>query len=138
MKMNNFFVIDTNNLISAALIPTSTSRKALEKAITLGKIATAPNTLDELLDVIFRKKLDKYFVDNNERLVIVNILEANSVLFSPEISIDDCRDKKDNKFLELAITVKASCIITGDTDLLVLHPFRNIPILNAVDFINTF
>ena len=138
MKMNNFFVIDTNNLISAALIPTSTSRKALEKAITLGKITTAPNTLDELLDVIFRKKLDKYFVDNNERLVIVNILEANSVLFSPEISIDDCRDKKDNKFLELAITVKASCIITGDTDLLVLHPFRNIPILNAVDFINTF
>ena len=136
--MNNFFVIDTNNLISAALIPTSTSRKALEKAITLGKIATAPNTLDELLDVIFRKKLDKYFVDNNERLVIVNILEANSVLFSPEISIDDCRDKKDNKFLELAITVKASCIITGDTDLLVLHPFRNIPILNAVDFINAF
>ena len=136
--MNNFFVIDTNNLISAALRPTSTSRKALEKAITLGKIATAPNTLDELLDVIFRKKLDKYFVDNNERLVIVNILEANSVLFSPEISIDDCRDKKDNKFLELAITVKASCIITGDTDLLVLHPFRNIPILNAVDFINTF
>lgn len=138
MKMNNFFVIDTNNLISAALIPTSTSRKALEKAITLGKIAIAPNTLDELLDVIFRKKLDKYFVDNNERLVIVNILEANSVLFSPEISIDDCRDKKDNKFLELAITVKASCIITGDTDLLVLHPFRNIPILNAVDFINAF
>lgn len=136
--MNNFFVIDTNNLISAALIPTSTSRKALEKAITLGKIAIAPNTLDELLDVIFRKKLDKYFVDNNERLVIVNILEANSVLFSPEISIDDCRDKKDNKFLELAIIVKASCIITGDTDLLVLHPFRNIPILNAVDFINAF
>ena len=136
--MNNFFVIDTNNLISASLIPTSTSRKALEKAITLGKVAIAPNTLDELLDVIFRKKLDKYFADNNERLVIVNILEANAVLFTPEISIDECKDKKDNKFLELAIAAQASCIITGDDDLLVLHPFRNIPILNAVDFINTF
>jgi putative PIN family toxin of toxin-antitoxin system len=136
--MNNFFVFDTNNLISAALIPTSTSRKALEKAFTLGKIAVASNTLDELLDVIFRKKLDKYFVDNNERLDIVNILEANSVLFSPEISIEECRDKRDNKFLELAVTINASCIITGDNDLLVLHPFRNIPILNAVDFINTF
>ncbi len=72
--MNNFFVIDTNNLISASLIPTSTSRKALEKAMTLGKVAIAPNTLDELLDVMFRKKLDKYFADNNERLIIVNIL----------------------------------------------------------------
>ena len=136
--MNNFFVIDTNNLISASLIPTSTSRKALEKAMTLGKIAIAPNTLDELLDVIFRKKLDKYFADNNERLIIVNILEANAVLFSPEISIDECKDKKDNKFLELAIAAQASCIITGDDDLLVLHPFRNSPILNALDFINTF
>ena len=136
--MNNFFVIDTNNLISASLIPTSTSRKALEKAMTLGKVAIAPNTLDELLDVMFRKKLDKYFADNNERLIIVNILEANAVLFSPEISIDECRDKKDNKFLELAIAAQASCIITGDDDLLVLHPFRNIPILNALDFINTF
>ena len=136
--MNNFFVIDTNNLISASLIPTSTSRKALEKAMTLGKIAIAPNTLDELLDVIFRKKLDKYFSDNNERLVIVNILEANAVFFSPEISIDECKDKKDNKFLELAIAAQASCIITGDNDLLVVHSFRNIPILNAFDFINTF
>ena len=136
--MNNFFVIDTNNLISASLIPTSTSRKALEKAMTLGKIAIAPNTLDELLDVMFRKKLDKYFADNNERLVIVNILEANAVFFSPEISIDECKDKKDNKFLELAIAAQASCIITGDNDLLVLHSFRNIPILNAFDFINTF
>ena len=136
--MNNFFVIDTNNLVSASLIPTSTSRKALEKAITLGKVAIAPNTLDELLDVIFRKKLDKYFADNNERLVIVNILEANAVLFTPEISIDECKDKKDNKFLELAIAAQASCIITGDNDLLVLHSFRNIPILNAFNFINTF
>ncbi|MBC7625776.1 putative toxin-antitoxin system toxin component, PIN family [Ferruginibacter sp.] len=138
MKMNNFFVIDTNNLISASLIPTSTSRKALEKAMNLGKIAIAPNTQDELLDVIFRKKLDKYFSDNNERLVIVNILEANAVFFSPEISIDECKDKKDNKFLELAIAAQASCIITGDNDLLVLHSFRNIPILNAFNFINTF
>jgi len=43
-----------------------------------------------------------------------------------------------SKFLELAISAKASCLITGDKDLLTLHPFRNIPILNAIDLINTF
>jgi len=59
-------------------------------------------------------------------------------LFAPEIEITDCRDPKDNKFLELAVTANASCIITGDDDLLVLHPFRNIPILNASDFLNNF
>ncbi|MGN6530740.1 MAG: PIN domain-containing protein [Ginsengibacter sp.] len=46
--------------------------------------------------------------------------------------------KKDNKYLELAVHYKASCIITGDKDLLVLHPFRNIPILTASDFLQTF
>ena len=136
--MNDFFVFDTNSLISAALISTSTNRKALEKAISLGSIAIAPNTLDELLDVIFRQKLDKYFPDNNERLALVNIIEANAVLFSPEISINECRDKKDNKFLELAITANARCIISGDNDLLVMNPFRNIPILNAVDFLSKY
>jgi uncharacterized protein len=59
-------------------------------------------------------------------------------LFTPGISITDCRDAKDNKFLELAVFAKASCIISGDNDLLVLYPFRTIPILNAVDFVNSF
>jgi len=53
-------------------------------------------------------------------------------------AITDCRDPEDNKFLELAVSANASCIITGDKDLLILHPFRNIPILNAVDFINNY
>ena len=53
-------------------------------------------------------------------------------------TINECRDPKDNKFLELAVSAKASCIITGDKDLLELHPFRGIPILNAADFLNNF
>ena len=41
-----------------------------------------------------------------------------------------CRDSKDNKFLELAVSDQATCVVTGDNDLLVLHPFREIPILS--------
>ena len=41
----------------------------------------------------------------------------------------DCRDPKDDKFLELALNGKATHIVSGDEDLLVLHPFRGIPIL---------
>ncbi|MEJ7684799.1 MAG: putative toxin-antitoxin system toxin component, PIN family [Segetibacter sp.] len=84
-------------------------------------------------EVLFRPKFDKYFLNDEERWVIINKLEINAKLFAPDISITDCRDPKDNKFLELAISANASCIITGDKDLLVLHPFRGIPILNAVD-----
>jgi len=49
-----------------------------------------------------------------------------------------CCDPKDDKFLELAVAANASCLITGDKDLLALHPFRKISILNATDFIADF
>ncbi|MBA3285470.1 MAG: putative toxin-antitoxin system toxin component, PIN family [Nitrosopumilus sp.] len=136
--MNDFFVFDTNSLISASLISTSVNRQALDKAIDLGELAISATTMEELIEVLFRKKFDKYFIDDEERFLFINKLEINSKIFSPSITINDCRDPKDNKFLELAISANASCLITGDKDLLVLHPFRGIPILNAVDFINKF
>jgi putative PIN family toxin of toxin-antitoxin system len=136
--MSDFFVFVTNSLISAALVKDSTSRKALDKPIDLGLLAISNNTFDELIEVLFRKKFDTYFPDDNERWVLINKLEINSTLFIPDITINDCRDPKDNKFLELAISSNASCIETGVKALLVLHLFRNIPILNAFDFIHKF
>jgi len=136
--MSDFFVLDTNSLISAALIASSVNIKALDKALDKGKIAISKETFDELVEVLFRKKFDKYFLDENERWSIINRLELNATLFSPDISLVACRDPRDNKFLELAIFASASCIITGDNDLLVLHPFRKISILNAFDYINNF
>lgn len=136
--MNKCFVFDTNSLISAAILLGSVSRKALDKAIDLGVIAVSDKTIDELIEVLFRPEFDKYFLNENERWAIVNKLESNATLYIPDILITDCRDPKDNKFLELAISANAACIITGDKDLLVLHPFRGIPILNTVDFINNF
>ena len=92
-------------------------------------------TLQEFAEVIFRKKFDKYFLNNAERFEAINRVESNSLVFFPKIIVKACRDPKDNKFLELALTAGASCIITGDQDLLVLHPFRNISILSATDFL---
>ena len=47
----------------------------------------------------------------------------------------NCRYPKDNKFLEIALSAKASAIITGDQDLLVLYPNNDIPIINAATFL---
>jgi hypothetical protein len=44
--MNKFFAVDTNSLISAALIPTSINRQAFNKVIDLGKLAISNNTTD--------------------------------------------------------------------------------------------
>ena len=51
--------------------------------------------------------------------------------------VTDCRDVKDNKFPELAIDGQAECIVTGDKDLLVLHPYRNISILTPNAFLES-
>ncbi|WP_347566266.1 putative toxin-antitoxin system toxin component, PIN family [Scytonema sp. UIC 10036] len=45
--------------------------------------------------------------------------------------IEEWRDPKDNKYLELAVSGQAECIVTGDDDLLVLNPFRGIEILTV-------
>ena len=136
--MIKYFVFDTNTLISASLLAGSINKKAIIKAVFLGEIAFSSETLNEFMEVIFRKKFDKYFITIEERLELLSEFENSIKQFFPSETINDCRDLKDNKFLELAISANASCIIAGDKDLLVLHPFRNIPILNAVDFINNF
>ena len=48
---------------------------------------------------------------------------------NPAFTVTDCRDKDDNKFLALALSVDAEIIVSGDSDLLVLNPYQNIRIL---------
>jgi uncharacterized protein len=50
--------------------------------------------------------------------------------------VTDCRDSKDNKFLELAVSGGAQSIISGDADLLVLDPFRGISIVTPQVFVS--
>jgi putative PIN family toxin of toxin-antitoxin system len=46
-----------------------------------------------------------------------------------------CRDPTDDKFLELAVNGRADLIVSGDADLLALHPFRSIPIVSPATFV---
>jgi len=134
---NNLFVLDTNTLISSSLFRNSIPREAERKANQRGKILASIATYNEFDEVFLRSKFDKY-ISRETRVDI--LLEFKQLALFIEISetIAECRDPKDNKFLELAVSANASCIITGDKDLLILHPFRSIPILNAVDFSNNF
>jgi uncharacterized protein len=134
---NNLFVIDTNTLISAFVFKYSNPRKAFEKAIKKGEVFASLKTYNEFSEVLLRPKFDKY-ISLEEKLLALKEFKELAVFRKISETITDCRDPKDDKFLELAVSVNASCIITGDKDLLILNPFRNIPILNAVDFINNF
>ncbi|MBI4649647.1 MAG: hypothetical protein HY738_24360 [Bacteroidia bacterium] len=46
--------------------------------------------------------------------------------------------KKADKFLSLAKEVIASALITNDKDLLILNPFKNIPVVTPDVFLKLF
>ena len=82
-------------------------------------------------------KFDKY-IRLEERLDAISQIELKSQLIDVNVPVVACHDPKDDKFLALALAIQADCIITGDEDLLVLHPFREIPILSPSNFLNAF
>ena len=61
------------------------------------------------------------------------VRESELVEVTAVVSV--CRDPQDDKFLELALSGAATHIISGDDDLLALHPFRGIAILSPQDFV---
>lgn len=134
---NELFVIDTNTLISAFLSEHSKPSLAYEKAKRTGNLSLSTETFEEFCEVFVRERFDKY-ISLETRLEIIDEYRGIAIFSEIAERVSECRDPKDNKFLELAVSANASCIISGDKDLLVLNPFRNIPILNAVDFLIKF
>ncbi|WP_420463292.1 putative toxin-antitoxin system toxin component, PIN family [Candidatus Palauibacter sp.] len=53
------------------------------------------------------------------------------------MSIRACRDPKDDLILELAVNGDASCIVTGDADLLALHPFSGVQIVTPSEYLQS-
>lgn len=129
-------VIDANVIVSAVLSAQGKSRQAFDLAIATMVVLMSDEVFTELLEVLLRPKFDRYsnrtkrevFLD--ELLAIVEFVEITE-------KINECRDMKDDKYLELAVNGKADLILTGDDDLLVLNPFRQIPIVKIQTFLES-
>lgn len=130
------FVFDTNVIVSALLAKRSVARDSLDKARELGHILLSLEVIDELYDVLNRPAFDRY-VAEEDRIRFLNLLVKESTLVEIILKIKECRDPKDDKFLELAINGKADFIISGDADLQVLNPFRKIKIVSPREFLDT-
>jgi putative PIN family toxin of toxin-antitoxin system len=91
-------------------------------------------TINELTDVLYRPKFDKY-ISSTVRNQFLTAFLQEVLLVEVTICVTDCRDSKDNKFLELALSQTTSAIISGDMDLLILHPYKGIKILTPESFI---
>lgn len=130
-------VVDTSILIRALLNPRGTVGPVLGR-LRAGRYTLLYSVplLEEILDVLSRKRFrTKYGIRRQD-------IEALFVLFAwqgeevaPDQRIVACRDPKDDKLLEIAVTGRAEALVTGDEDLFVLTPFRGIPILSPAEFL---
>jgi putative PIN family toxin of toxin-antitoxin system len=134
---DRYFVIDTNIVISIAVFSSLTPALSLKKVLYSGSLAFSEPVLQEYAETLSNHKFDKY-LPLEKRLLFLEKLIAEGDIIPITKRIKICRDPKDDKYLELAAASNASCIITGNKDLLILHPFQNISILSPVDFINQY
>jgi putative PIN family toxin of toxin-antitoxin system len=127
-------VVDTNVVVSASVFAFSVPRQAVEKALRNSILLFSDFTMDELKNVLVRSKFDRY-VSREERARFLAQLNARAE-FVPTIRlVRECRNPKDDKFLEVALNGRADVIITGDADLLEMHPSRGVEILSPAKYL---
>ena len=131
-------VLDTSTLVSAALRIGSVPDQVVLKALRTCEVCASVETLDELAQVLDRKKFDRY-LDKESRRAFVALMRRHLRLFAVQqadlAAVDPpCRDPGDSKFLALALASEADALVSSDEDLLVLHPWRGIPILTPAEF----
>jgi putative PIN family toxin of toxin-antitoxin system len=127
-------VFDTNVLVSALLFKTSKSRLAYEKALLNHQIISSLECYKELVEVLSRPKFSKYFSEIDKSIFLINYFHSTQFV-KVNIVVEVCRDPKDNKFLALAFEHSSDFIVSGDNDLLILNPYKNIPILTPNGFL---
>ena len=127
-------VLDTNVLVSAALFPATVPARVLLAVYRSGALLASDATVTELHKVLSRPRFERR-ASYERRMEFV----AEVILLSNDVEIVEtvaaCRDPDDDKFLEVAVNGNTTHLVTGDLDLLVLHPFRGVPILTPADFL---
>jgi uncharacterized protein len=128
-------VVDTNTLVSRLLLGESIPAQAVRKAVDTGQLLVSEATMDELADVLSRRKFDRY-ISMEDRQGFIRLLGRVAEMVPIVYPIQACRDPRDDKFLEVAVNGSAALIVTGDADLLALHPFQRTAILSPADYLN--
>lgn len=140
MKNNNtlpYIVIDTNVLISAALLPNSKSGILLKFVIDNFVIVQNDATFAEFESRIERTKFDRYFVEDG-RIVFLTRLAQAVENFPIKTKVQISRDTDDDKFIGLAIDAGAKIIVSGDADLKDVKTYKGIEILSPAQFLERF
>jgi putative PIN family toxin of toxin-antitoxin system len=127
-------VLDTNTVVSALLFTGTASRLVplwQSRRIT---VLISRQILEEYLRVL---AYPKFRLSDQEIRALVEeefLPFVDTVRVRRRLAVVH-RDPDDDKFLECAVTGRASFLVTGDRDLRALESFRGITILTAGEFL---
>lgn len=125
-------VVDTNVLVSAALKDQSLPALVVHVIEQRGTLLKSTATEHQLFEVLARPYFVSLIAPAAHAWMKKLLAGAEAVTITEQVMA--CRDSTDDKFLELAINGPAELIVSGDTDLLALNPFRGIPIVTPAIF----
>ncbi|MES2278484.1 MAG: putative toxin-antitoxin system toxin component, PIN family [Bacteroidota bacterium] len=126
-------IIDTNIWVSFLI---TNNLKQIDQKIISGEIRLqfSEELLAELLEVIARPKIKKYF-SKTATDQLLNLFDDYADFVTVKSKISQCRDPKDDFLLSLALDSKADYLITGDHDLLVIQQFHKTKIVSIAKFL---
>ena len=130
-------VVDTNIFIRALIKPQGSVGPVLTR-LRDGDytLLYADPLLDELVAKLALPRIrEKYHLNDEAVETVLALILLRGEPVTPQRRITACRDPKDNIVLEVAVDGQADFIVTGDNDLLVLHPFEGIPIVGPARFL---
>ena len=128
-------VVDTNILVSAHLSIRGASRRLLDRLIAVHNVILSDAILDEFTETMRTK-----FNYDNEILsmLLVEMTEFAEIVEPATFPAQICRDPDDDAILGTAVAGNADCIVTGDSDLLVIerliHAGVTVDIIAPADF----
>ena len=127
-------IFDASAVVSAASREGSVPERALLHAEATDLFALSAKVEAEIAEVLGRPRPARA-VTAARRTRLLDALRGGAVWFVPAEHVTDCRDAKDNKYLELALASGAGTLVTGDADLLALHSWRGVRILRPAGYL---
>ena len=127
-------VFDVSALVGAAIRRDGVPERALGRALREDQLAVSDAVEAELWDVFSRPRL-KRFLNPELRENVLATVRLFGLFFTPTTRVTDCRDPKDDKYLELALAAGATTIVSSDHDLLALHPWRGVRVLSPAAYL---
>lgn len=132
-KTKHRIIIDTNLWISFLLTKDFLKIDNLLKGNHV-KLLFSQELLEEFIEVSERPKFKKYFSKQDIKSLLARI-HTKAEFITTKSVITACRDPKDNFLLALAKDGKASHLITGDADLLILKKLGKTEIVSISSYL---